>query len=221
MEHTSEPAYGLWVIVLLNTAVILAFAFSFTRPSTRRDWKSFGAFSAFVVALFAEMYGFPLTIYLLSGWLINHYPEVDFMLHDNGHLWHTLLKVEGDPHWGVFHIGSLFLTVGGFIMLASAWKTLLRAKREGQLAVTGLYARLRHPQYVALILIMFGFLLQWPTLVTVVMFPILVFMYWRLAKREEAEARATFGSIYEDYAQKVPAFIPKFSRKEFNAARLP
>ena len=221
MEHASETAYGLWIIVFLNSAIILAFAFSFTKPSTARDWKSFGAFSAFVAALFAEMYGFPLTIYLFSGWLVGHYPDVDFMSHNSGHLWHALLGIEGDVHWGVFHIASLFLTVGGFIILASAWRVLHQARRENRMATSGLYARMRHPQYVAFTLIMFGFLLQWPTLITVVMFPILVFMYWRLAKREEADARAEFGSAYDDYARTVPAFLPKFSRKEFNAGSLP
>ena len=221
MEHAGETAYGLWIIVFLNSAIILAFAFSFTKPSTARDWRSFGAFSAFVVALFAEMYGFPLTIYFFSGWLASRYPGVDFMSHENGHLWHTLLGLPGDAHWDVLHIASLLLIVGGFVLLSAAWRILYQAQRKNRLATNGIYSRLRHPQYVAFILIMFGFLLQWPTLVTAVMFPILVFMYWRLAKREEAEARATFGSIYEDYAQNVPAFIPKISRKEFNAGCLP
>ena len=184
-------------------------------------WRSFGAFSAFIVALFVEMYGFPLTIYLFSGWLTSRYPEIDFLSHESGHLWHTLLGLPGDAHWDVFHIASLFLIVGGFMVLSAAWRVLYTAQRENRLATSGIYSRLRHPQYVAFVLIMFGFLLQWPTLVTIVMFPILVFMYWRLARREEAEARKVFGSAYDDYVRKVPAFIPKFDRKEFNAGSLP
>src|ERR671925_2072137 len=92
------PAYGLWSLVVINSAVFIIFAFSFTRPRTARDWRSFGAFSAFLLALFTEMYGFPLTIYLLSGWLLRQYPGVDLFAHSSGHLWETLLGTRGDPH---------------------------------------------------------------------------------------------------------------------------
>jgi hypothetical protein len=80
--------------------------FSFFKPKTTRDWRSFGAFSAFIVALFVEMYGFPLSVFLLSGWLAAHYPGVDFLSHDNGHLIHTLLGLKGNPHFDIFHILS-------------------------------------------------------------------------------------------------------------------
>ena len=90
--------YGLWLLAAANAAVFIMFAFSFARPETKRDWRSFGAFSAFVVALFAEMYGFPLTIYFLSGWLQARYPDFDFLSHDAGHLWSTLFGLTGDPH---------------------------------------------------------------------------------------------------------------------------
>src|SRR5882672_10114602 len=173
MNHDA-PAYGLWSLVVINTAVFLIFAFSFTHPRTARDWRSFGAFSGFLLALFTEMYGFPLTLYLLSGWLGSHYPELDLFSHDAGHLWHTLLGWQGNPHFDPLHLLSNLFIGGGFVMLASAWRILYEAQRVHTLATTGLYAYVRHPQYVGFIVIMLGFLLQWPTLLTLLMFPILV-----------------------------------------------
>jgi protein-S-isoprenylcysteine O-methyltransferase Ste14 len=209
VNHQDTPAYGLWGLVLINAAVFIIFAFSFFRPGTRRDWRSFGAYSAFIVALFAEMYGFPLTVYLLAGWLGRRFPEIDLLSHDAGHLWHTLIGFEGDPHLNPLHILSNVFIAGGFILLASAWRVLYAAQREGRLATTGPYARLRHPQYAAFILIMVGFFLQWPTILTLVMLPVLVAMYLRLARREEREAHAAFGEAWEAYAARTPAFLPR------------
>lgn len=204
----SESAYGLWTLVIINSAIFIFFAFSFTKPQTKADWRSLGAFSAFVVALFTEMYGFPLSIYFLSGWLTEKYPGVDFLSHENGHLWHTLLGFEGNAHWDPLHIASNVVIVLGFFMLASAWAVLHKAQQTRSLAVTGWYARCRHPQYVAFIMIMFGFLLQWPTLPTLVMFPILVVVYVRLAKREEQNTLVEFGDEYRRYMHNTPAWIP-------------
>lgn len=206
MNH--ESGYGLWSLVLINSVLFVSFAFSFARPRTSRDWRSFGAFSAFLVALFTEMYGFPLTLYLISGWLGSRYPQIDLFSHDAGHLWHTLIGWEGDPHLDPFHLASYALIGGGFWLLAAAWPVLYRAQRERRLAESGPYARVRHPQYLGFLLIMLGFLLQWPTLPTLVMFPILAWMYVRLARREEREAQAEFGDTYARYAARTPAFVP-------------
>ena len=125
----SSSDYGLWLLVVINSAVFVIFAFSFTRPRTKRDWRSFGAFSAFLVALFTEMYGFPLTIYLLSGWLSSRYPGVDLFSHNNGHLPAVLLGWEGNPHLNPLHILSYILIAGGYILLAAAWNVLYRTQR--------------------------------------------------------------------------------------------
>ena len=213
---TVEPelSYGLWFLVAVNSLIFIIFAFSFAPPKTSRDWRSFGAFSAFLVALFAEMYGFPLTIYLLSGWLGSHYPGIDFLAHDSGHLLEVMLGWGGDPHLGPFHVASYVLISAGFILLAKSWGILYEAQRRGELATSGPYAYVRHPQYLGFILIMFGFLLQWPTLVTLAMFPILVLMYVRLAKQEEKNAVAEYGEQYLRYSTRTPAFFPRLRRKE-------
>ncbi len=208
-------AYGLWSLVIINSAVFIIFAFSFTKPRTARDWRSLGAFSAFIVALFTEMYGFPLTIYLLSGWLQSRFPETNIFSHEAGHLWNTVLGLDINPHFDPLHLASNLVIIAGFFLLASAWKVLHAAQQRHELAVEGVYARMRHPQYVAFVMIMFGFLLQWPTLPTVIMFPILVYVYVRLARREEEMALAEFGDRYRAYMARTPAFIP--SRKTHEA----
>ncbi len=210
MDHASSaPAYGLWSLAIINSLVFIIFAFSFARPQSARDWRSFGAFSAFLVALFTEMYGFPLTIYFLSGWLGSRFPGVDFLSHDAGHLLEVMFGWRANPHFGPFHLLSTVFIVAGFWLLASAWRVLYHAQREQRLATTGAYARIRHPQYVAFVLIMFGFLLQWPTLLTLAMFPVLVFMYGYLARTEEADMEAQFGEEYRSYARRTPRFVPK------------
>ena len=210
---SNSNGYGLWVLVVINTIIFVVFALSFTRPHTARDWRSVGAFSAFIIALFTEMYGFPLTIYLLSGWLGSRYPVSDPLSHDNGHLWDTLLGMGGNPHINPLHLLSNVAIGGGLVLLILAWRVLHRAQREHSLASTGAYSYVRHPQYAGFVLIMAGFLLQWPTLITLVMFPILVVMYVRLAKHEESEAAAEFGDDYQAYAAMTPAFFPRLGRR--------
>jgi protein-S-isoprenylcysteine O-methyltransferase Ste14 len=186
-----DAAYGLWFLVILNSAIFIIFAFSFFKPQTGRDWRSFGAFSAFLVALFTEMYGFPLTIYFLAGWLQSNYPNIDWFAHDSGHLLEMLFGWEANPHFGPFHLLSFLLIGGGFVLLSAAWRVLYRAQQTGTLATTGPYARIRHP---------------------------LVFMYWRLALREEREVEAERGEVYRRYAERVPRFIPNWRTRAATGA---
>lgn len=208
--NETPSSYGLWPLVIINSLVFIIFAFSFTKPKTSRDWRSFGAFSAFLVALFTEMYGFPLTIYLLSGWLSAKFPGIDFFSHNSGHLFEDFFGWGGDPHFGPFHIASYILIFFGFALLAKSWKVLYAAQQNHQIAIAGPYARIRHPQYVAFVLIMFGFFLQWPTILTLIMFPLLVLMYVRLAKSEEKEAKKEFGEVWDAYAKQTSAFFPRW-----------
>ena len=211
-----KNSYGLWPLVIINSLIFIIFSFTFTKPKTSRDWRSFGAFSAFIIALFTEMYGFPLTIYLFSGWLSTKFPSIDFFTHNSGHLFEDFFGWGGDPHFGPFHIASYILIFYGFSLLANAWKVLYKARKDHALAVTGPYARIRHPQYIGFILIMFGFFLQWPTILTLLMFPILVWMYTRLALSEEKDAQKEFGEAWDVYVSRTPAFIPHLKSKPAN-----
>ena len=216
MNPINSPSYGLWFMVIINSAIFLIFAFSFTRPKTKRDWRSFSAFSAFVVALFAEMYGFPLTIFLLSGWLTKRYPGIDIYSHNEGHLWETIFNWKGDPHLNFLHILSGVAIAAGFIIIAKSWKVLYTAQEKHVLATEGSYAKIRHPQYVGFVLVMIGFLMEWPTLLTLLMFPILIAMYIHLAKVEEKEMLQEFGQPYQDYLNKTPRFWPKSRQTALN-----
>jgi protein-S-isoprenylcysteine O-methyltransferase Ste14 len=215
------PAYGLWSLVILNSLMFLIFAFSFTKPRTSRDWRSFGVFSAFIVALFAEMYGFPLTIYLLLPWLSRNFPGIDFLSHDAGHLLEMMFGWKVNPHFGPFHFASNLLIFAGFWMLSSAWRVLYHAQRSHRLATEGIYSKIRHPQYVAFVLIMLGFLVQWPTLITLAMFPVLVVVYARLAKSEEEDMLREFDGAYASYRKQIPAFVPRLSHPDRGTIRAP
>ncbi|GAB5079078.1 methyltransferase family protein [Arthrobacter sp. AD-310] len=216
----TDYGYNLWWLVFLNSAVFIIFAFSFVRPRSKLDWRALGSFSAFIVALFTEMYGFPLTIYLLSSWLGSRVPGLDLLTHNSGHLWQDLTGWEGDPHLSPLHLLSNLLIAAGFILLYRSWQVLFRAQRDGRLATTGPYGWVRHPQYLGFLAIMAGFLLQWPTLLTLLMFPVLVVVYLRLARREEALMVAKFGAAYNGYRRQVPGFVPR-RRHPANAGQKP
>ena len=204
----AEQGYGLWILAVINSAIFIIFAASFFHPRSRRDWRVLGTFSAFVVALFAEMYGFPLTIYLLSGWLGSRFPQLA-LSHSGGHLWNDLIGWPFDPHLSPFHLASYAFLIGGFWLISSAWKVLWAALRNERLATTGAYSRIRHPQYAGFLLVMVGFLLQWPTIPTLVMFPVLALVYRRLALAEEPEMEARFGEEWAGYARRTPRFVPR------------
>lgn len=204
-------AYGLWGLVVFNTVLLVLFAASFFHPRTKRDWRVLGGFSAFAVALFTEMYGFPLTIYLLSGPLGGWFPNLGFT-HAQGHLWNDLIGWKADPHVSPFHIASYVLLAVGFLVISAGWRRLYRAQSQDRLATGGPYRHVRHPQYAGFLAIMVGFLLMWPTIPTLVMFPVLVYVYRRLAMREEREVHARFGAQWEAWAAGLPRFVPRLRR---------
>lgn len=199
--------YGNWFLVILSIVLFLFFLKSVFRPRTKTDWRTYQSFSAFIIALFAEMYGFPLTIYLLTSWFGNKFFNIDFS-HDSGHILNKILNLGGDPHFNYLHLISNGFIVGGLILISVAWEILYKAQQKNVLATTGVYHYMRHPQYVGFILIIIGFLLQWPTLITLFMTPILIIRYIKLASEEEQEMIKRFGKGLKDYRKNTPAFFP-------------
>lgn len=199
--------YGDWRAVLITSGIFIAFLFGFARPRRRGEWRNAGLYVAFVISLFTEMFGIPLTIYLLAPFL--GLPPWAFGMNES-HLWAFALDRLGimPIHMAVYFVMvvSLVFIVTGVGLLAVGWATVHRGR--GGLVNGGIYRHLRHPQYLGLIVVVVGFNIQWPTLPTLVMGPILIVMYVWLARREDEELAAFFGEAYLDYAARTPAFIP-------------
>ncbi len=208
-------AYGFWSLVIVNIGLFAFFILSFLRPVKKREWRSMGATLAFFVALFTEMYGFPLTIYILTGFLGTKYPALNPFSHASGHLWLAFLG-GGAAMMTIIHVISNGLVFIGFMIMWKAWKLIHGAK--GELVTEGPYSYVRHPQYAGLFIITIGMLTQWPTIITALMFPVLVFAYYRLSKREESDIIKMFGDEYKRYIEKTPMFIPRLKKEVISRA---
>lgn len=199
--------YGNWRAVLILTGLFALFLFGFIRPRRRREWRNAGIYAAFLISLFTEMFGIPLTIYLvapslgLSSW--------GFGMNES-HLWAFALERLGllPLDLGVYLVMavSVGLIVVGVSLLAIGWATVYRGR--GTLVTKGIYRYLRHPQYLGLIQIVVAFNIQWPTFPTLLMAPVLIVMYIRLARREDEELRAAFGEAFADYVTRTRGFAP-------------
>ena len=200
-----DNIYNNWIVAAISIGLFLLFTLSFLLPRRKREWRSAGIFSAFIIALFAEMFGFPLTIYILTSVLGSRYPVIDPLNHINGHLW-VALSGGSTAVWVLVMTISWLAILGGLIVIGLAWRQIHKAR--GGMVTSGLYRLIRHPQYFGLFLITVGFLIQWPTIITVAMWPVLAVMYYRLARREEKGMLAEFGERYFEYKQMVPMFIP-------------
>ena len=197
------PAGGTWEFTAVMVVIASWILYRYMAPQRWRGWARAGLIQAFIIALYAEMYGFPLTIYVLSGFLGLDIP----WLHQSGHLWATLFG------WG--HTGAMLEMLFGYAivffgisLLIEGWREVYQATQAERLATTGLYGLVRHPQYTGIFLAIFGQLIHWPTIPTVLLFPIVVWAYYRLAKREEKEMIENFGAAYRNYQDSIPMFFP-------------
>lgn|SRR3989338_3591614 len=213
-EDLGNYAYGMWTVVVFNVILFLFFVLSFMKPKSSMEWRSLGAFAAFIVALFTEMYGFPLTIYFLSSWFGKFYPVLNPFSHSHGHLWLVLLGLaDSQTAMTVLHVVTNVMIFYGLYVMQNGW-VLIHAAKGKHLVTEGVYAHVRHPQYSGLFLITLGFLIQWPSILTIAMWPILMWMYYGLAMKEEKDVEKQFGEAYAEYKKRVPAFIPRLKLYE-------
>ena len=201
MERTIAHS-GAWAIAIIMIVAASWLLYKYLAPKTWREWAGAGLIQAFIIALYAEMYGFPLTIYLLVRFF-----GLD-RAYLNANLWSTLLGI-GDTGMMISMIAGYLLLFAGFGIFLQGWRELYKAHQEKRLATDGLYSFVRHPQYTGLFLALFGEgVVHWPTFFSVGLFPIIVIAYTLLARKEEQKVIQQFGEEYLEYKRHVPMFIP-------------
>ena len=201
--NTQIAHSGVWALPLIMVVIVSWFLYRYLAPKTWREWAGAGVVQAFIIALYAEMYGFPLTIYLLA-----RFGGLD-RTGLNANLWSTLLGV-GETGMMISMIVGYLLAFFGISLFFKGWRQVHKARDEKKLVTDGLYALVRHPQYTGLFIALFGEgVVHWPTLFSIGLLPVIIFIYYRLANREEQKVIAEFGQEYLDYKKQVPMFIPR------------
>lgn len=194
---------GIWILALIMIVLVSWYLYKYLAPKSWHEWAGAGVVQAFIIALYAEMYGFPLTIYLLARFGGLDRTEL------NANLWSSLLGM-GETGMMISMVLGYFLLFVGIGLFFQGWRQVYKAQQQGVLVTDGLYALARHPQYTGLFIALFGEgIVHWPTLFSVALFPLIVFIYYRLSLREERKVLAEFGDEYRAYKKRVPMFIPR------------
>lgn len=199
--------YGHWGLALIMVIIASWVFYHYAAPKNWKEWRGAGLVQAFIIALYAEMYGFPLTIYLLTRVLGIDIPLTGY----TGHLWATLLGYGAVGAMAEMAIGWTFVILG-LALLIEGWREVYWANRYNRLETTGVYGVVRHPQYSGIFLALFGQLIHWPTVITLALFPVIVWMYVRLARSEERDLVRKYDDQYREYQRRVPMFFPSVSR---------
>lgn len=202
MDDTAISHFNQWGYVILWIVIFGLFLF-FTPFYKKSQRKPASVYLAFIIALALEMFGVPLSMYALTWVFGKALPD--------GVLWgHTLNGLFGD-------LGLLlsYVCIGiGAVLIIWGWRDIYKhywSKEEGrgELVTQGIYAHIRHPQYTGFWLITLGMLFDWATLPMLIMYPLLLALYYRLARREEADMEAEFGEAYRQYRARTGMFLPR------------
>ncbi len=196
---------GAWGLAVIVTVVVSWLMYRYLAPDSWKEWTRAGVLQAFIIAFYAEMYGFPLTIYFLARFF-----GLDLAWGEGGNLWAQLF---GTP---TAHIVAMLigysLVFFGATLVADGWRRIHLARRSTILMTDGIYAHVRHPQYTGLFLIVFGEgVVHWPTILSVIAFPVILLAYTLLARKEERQMLEQFGDEYRHYQQRVPMFFPNIN----------
>ncbi len=205
MESGQAALGGTWIITIIMVIVVSWIVFKYLVPGNFKEWRNFGLIQAFIIALYAEMYGFPLTIYLLTTFLGFDIP----WLHVKGHLWASLFGWGQGMAMVEMVVGYAFVFLG-ISLIVRGWKQIYEARKKDELVTGGIYKYMRHPQYTGIYLAIFGQLIHWPTIPTLALFPLIIAAYYTLSRKEEKVMIKSFGDEYRAYVKKVPMFFPKW-----------